>query len=174
MKELQGHSTAVVAAPMSDCLALLEAVDRYPEWHPDVVREVEVLERDSGGRPLKARAALHVARGPLVKEIELILAVSVDPSGTVKLTRVPHEPSDEEAFEVTWRLERGRHTRIRLELTANLDVPRLLPLGGIGDAMAHGFVAAALRAIRSPQPAAQPPPPDQAGTASARDRRRSQ
>jgi ribosome-associated toxin RatA of RatAB toxin-antitoxin module len=152
MKDLHGQSTAAVAASPRDCLALLEAVDRYPEWHPEVVREVEVLERDEDGRPLRARATLRVARGPLVKDVEAVLAIEVDPDGVVKLTRVPDEPGDEETFEVTWRLQSGRRTRIRLELEATLDVPRLLPLGGIGDAMAHGFVSAALAELRSKRP----------------------
>lgn len=38
-----------MAAPLEECFALLAAVDRYPDWCPDVVRQVEVLDRDAAG-----------------------------------------------------------------------------------------------------------------------------
>ena len=152
MKELHGQATAIVAAPQAECVTLLAAVDRYPEWYPDVVREVEVLERDRAGRPTKVEATLHVARGPLVRDFHLILAVMVDSTGTIKLTRLPREPAEKERFEVTWRLQsvrNGDSTEVTLALDANLDVPRLVPLGGIGDSMAQGFVGAASEALGS-------------------------
>jgi hypothetical protein len=147
MKELSGAATELVPTEIEACLALLEAVDEYPAWYPEVVRAVDVLERGPDGRPTTARAQLHVARGPIVKDFDLTLAVTIDRPHTVKLTRVPHQPTDQERFGVTWRLEGANGTRIRLELDANLDVPRFLPLGGIGDSIAQGFVAAAAREL---------------------------
>jgi hypothetical protein len=88
-----------------------------------------------------------VSYGPLVKDFNLLLAIRVERPGTVQLTRIPHAPSDQEAFQVTWRLEDRGETGIRLDLAANLSVPRLVPLGGVGDAMAAGFVRAATRAL---------------------------
>jgi len=151
MKELHGSATGVVAAPVEECAEFLRAVDRYPTWHPDVVRSVEVLERDGDGKPTRARGLLHVGVGPLVKDFNLILAVTLEGPRTVKLTRVPHGPGDDERFEVVWRLEEGGGTRISLQLDANLSVPRLVPLGGIGDTMAAGFVSAATSALSSPR-----------------------
>jgi ribosome-associated toxin RatA of RatAB toxin-antitoxin module len=149
MKELHGSASRTVAAPVEDCYRLLEAVDGYPAWHPDVVRAAEVLERDADGCPVRARATLHVAVGPLVRDFNLILAVQLERLRRVKLIRQRNEPSDEEQFEVSWRLqpEGERATRIAIELDANLSVPRLVPLGGIGDSMAEGFVSAAARAL---------------------------
>jgi hypothetical protein len=170
MKRLHGQATAVVAAPLADCLALVEAVDRYPNWHPEVVQEVDVLKRGEAGRAEEVRATLHVARGPLVKDVELMLAVAVENGPVVRLTRIPHHRSDEESFEVSWHLDAGRHTRIRLELDATLNVPRLLPLGGVGDSLADGFVAAAISELRS---GTTPPPRGRAESASARAPRRS-
>jgi hypothetical protein len=63
------------------------------------------------------------------------------------LSRIPHEPIDKERFDVTWRVDGGQATQIRLDLLANLDVPRLVPLGGVGDSMAQGLVSAATRAL---------------------------
>ena len=71
-------------------MALLEAVDGYPSWAPEVVKEAEVLERDGAGHPTQARAKLHVERGPLTRDFDLLFDVKVDPAGTVALSRVPH------------------------------------------------------------------------------------
>jgi carbon monoxide dehydrogenase subunit G len=133
MKELRGSATALVDAPLDACLALVEAVDRYPDWHP------EVVERDGDGVPSRARTELHVEVGPLKTDFDLLMAVTVEPPGTVKLVKVGGSAK----FNVIWRLESGGGTRLSLDLDANLEVPRFLPLGGVGDSLAHGFVSAA-------------------------------
>lgn len=147
MKELRGRANTAVSASAEACLALLRAVDRYPSWYPEVVRSVDVLERDGAGQPTRVRTTLHLAQGPLTKDFELLMAVTAQPPGTVKLTRVADGSSDEEQFEVTWHVEAPADVRIRLDLHANLSVPRFLPIGGLGDGVADGFVAAAARAL---------------------------
>jgi len=139
MKELRGTATALVPAPMAQCLALVRAVDEYPAWYPDVVRTVEVLERDASELPSRARTELHLSVGPLTKDFDLLMAVTVLPPTTVKLVKV----GGNEKFDVTWRLHDGDNTRLTLELDANLNAPRFLPLGGIGDSVAQGFISAA-------------------------------
>ena len=139
MKELRGTATALVPAPLTQCLALVEAVDGYPAWYPDVVRTVEVLERDARGLPSRARTELHLSVGPLTKDFDVLMAVTVEPPATVKLVKVGGTAK----FDVIWRLRDGENTRLALELAANLDVPRFLPLGGVGDSVAQGFVSAA-------------------------------
>lgn len=151
MKELHGSASASVAAPIEECFALVEAIDRYPSWYPDVVRGAEILERTGDGNPARARAMLHASVGPIVKDFDLVLAVTVERFSTVMLTRIPHDSSDPERFEVIWRLESGPETRLQLTLDANLSVPRLLPVGGIGDSMAAGFVTAAASALGQPR-----------------------
>jgi Polyketide cyclase / dehydrase and lipid transport len=146
MKQLHGTATQVVAAPLDECLALLKAVDRYPAWYPEVVREVEILDRDPSGQPTRARTKLHVSRGPLVRDFDLILAIVIELPATVKLTMPTTDPSQQQ-FGVMWRLQDGEGTRIELYLDANLRVRRFLPVGGIGNSMAKGFVAAACRAL---------------------------
>ncbi len=148
MKELHGSAATSVAARIERCIALFEAVDEYPSWYPEVVHEVEVLERDDGGHPTRVRTILHVARGPLVKDFHLVLAVASDHAREVRLTRVRDASSGAELFQATWRAGDETGTRIRLDLAASLDVPRFLPVGGIGDAMAEGFVAAAANRLR--------------------------
>ena len=146
MKELNGSAYSSVDAPVDKCIALLEAVDRYPEWHPDVVQEVEVLASNDG-HPTRVRAKLHVARGPLVKDFNLVMSVATDGRRRVKLTKVHDAESGSEVFEVTWLVEDTGPTLIRLDLSASLDVPRFLPVGGVGDGLAEGFVGAAVKQL---------------------------
>ncbi|MGI8413046.1 MAG: SRPBCC family protein [Solirubrobacteraceae bacterium] len=150
-------AAAPVAAPPQQCMDLLQAVDAYPAWHPDLVRSVTVLERDDQGRPTQARATLRVAVGPFTKEVVLVLAVHRDGPRTVKLTRLRNEPADEERFEARWRVHEGGQTRIELELEADFEVPRLIRVGAIGDAMARDFVTAASAAIARPRGDSTPP-----------------
>lgn len=126
-------------APLAQCLALVEAVDDYPVWYPDVVRSVEVLERDAAGVPSRAQTKLHLSVGPVTKDFDLLMAVTVKPPGTVTLAKIGGSAK----FDVVWRLTDGESTRIELELDANLDVPRFLPLGDVGNSVAQGFVSAA-------------------------------
>ncbi|MGN6872688.1 MAG: hypothetical protein ACTHMY_30230 [Solirubrobacteraceae bacterium] len=149
MKELTGNASATTAASPAECLALLEAIDAYPSWAGDVVKEAEVLERDGAGHPTRARAKLHVERGPLTRDFDLTLDVKVDLGGTVTLSRIPHQSSDKERFDVIWKVGSAQSQRIELQLGANLDVPRLVPLGGVGDSMAADLVNAATRALAS-------------------------
>jgi hypothetical protein len=148
MKELHGSAYSSVDAPPDKCMALLEAVDRYPEWHPDVVQEVEVLAGNDG-HPTRVRTKLHVARGPLVKDFKLVMSVASDGKRQVKLTKVQDAHSGPELFDVTWLVEDTGPTLIRLDLSASLDVPRFLPVGGVGDGLAEGFVAAAVKELGS-------------------------
>jgi ribosome-associated toxin RatA of RatAB toxin-antitoxin module len=151
VKQLTGTASATTPAAPADAMALLEDIDRYPSWHPDVVKEAEVLERDADGHPTKARTKLRVEYGPLKHDFNLVMSVKVDPAGTIRLSRIPHEPTDPERFDVTWRVDDGNpSTLVRLDLAATLSVPRFVPVGGVGESMAQGLVSAATRALGSP------------------------
>jgi hypothetical protein len=139
MKELRGAAVTLVPAPRAQCLALVEAVDGYPVWHPEVVRAVEVLERDAHGRPSRAQTRLHLSAGPVTKDFDLLMAVTVEPPATVTLAKVGGTAK----FDVIWRLYEGENTRIELELDASLDVPRFLPISDVGNSVAQSFISAA-------------------------------
>jgi Polyketide cyclase / dehydrase and lipid transport len=143
MRELTGTATERVAVARERCVAFLAAVDRYPDWYPAVVHEVDVLDRDGAGQATRARTKLHVMAGPIAKDFDLVMAVDVRRPDTVKLTRVSDSGS-EQRFDVTWRLREDMQTRVELELYASINAPRFLPLGGIGDTIASGFVTAAI------------------------------
>jgi hypothetical protein len=147
MKELSAAADARLDASPDACVSFLAEVDRYPSWYPDVVRSASVLERGAVGVPVRARAAVHLALGPISHDLELVLAVAVEPGREVRLTHVADEAADAERFALMWRAEQGPPTRLRLELSASLEVPRFVPVGAIGGPFAQGFVEAARRAI---------------------------
>ena len=67
---------------------------------------------------------------------------------SVDVRRLPEHPRDEEQFRVSWRLrDEATARRIEVELDAHLAVPRLLPLVGVADHVANGFLNAALHAL---------------------------
>jgi len=146
MRELHGTASAVVSAPLERSVALLAAIDHYPEWYPDGVREVEVLERDESGQPTRVRTVLHVEVAGFDRDFNLTMSVEVDPHGRVALRKVKPDPSDP-PFDVTWRVSEHAGTLIELDLDTALPVPRLLPLGGVGDSIANSFVSAASQAL---------------------------
>lgn len=147
MKELRGHAGADVGVPVQRAFAVLHDLDGYRDWYPEVVREVRVVDRGDDGHPARAQATLHLSYGPIVRDFHLLLDVTVDPPTHVHLTRIPHEPSDPERFSVAWHVREALVTRLELDLMAALSVPRLLPVSGIGDSIAKGFVGAAVRAL---------------------------
>lgn len=154
MKEIQGRASASVDARQEDCFSLLAAIDRYPEWNGELVREVQVLESDREGRPSTARAVLHVAQSPFGKGFELIVAARPEPPGRVHITRVPNEASDRERLDLVWRLHRNEPTTlIELDFRALVSfLPGFLPLGGVGDQIAQALVDAAASAVDSVRP----------------------
>src|SRR5690242_14895095 len=94
MRELHGKASAAVSAPVEKCIALLAAVDAYPDWYPDGVREAEVIERDADGQPTTVRTVLHVAVAGFDRDFNLTMAVQADPGGRVALTKVTDASSD--------------------------------------------------------------------------------
>jgi len=149
MKHLHGAAASTVNVPIEECLAFLEALEDYPSWYADVVREVTVVESGDDGLPLKAETKLHLSYGPVSRDLDLLLAVHVSRPGLVQLTHVPRGPSSGTSFDATWRLESDGETRLALELDATMPVPRLVPLGGVGDAFAAGFMQAAVGELES-------------------------
>jgi hypothetical protein len=145
-RQFHGEAAEVVAATLEDCFALLAAVDRYPDWCPDIVRGVAVLDRGPDGQPSRVRMRMRIARAALVREFDLFLVIVSEPPRIVKLTRVTDHPTNQE-FNASWLLRPSGSTRLALQLDAKLRVPLYVPAGGVGDAIAEGFVAAASRAL---------------------------
>ncbi len=149
MKHLHGDAEASVGVAIDDCLRFLAALEAYPSWYPDVVRGVEVVETGKDGLPLRAETKLHLSWGPVSRDLDLLLAVQVQKPGLVQLSHVSRGSSSGASFDATWRLEDRDGTHLELELDATMPVPGLIPLGGVGDAFADGFMEAAVRGLES-------------------------
>jgi hypothetical protein len=151
MRDLRVDASAPVTASPEACTQLLAAIDRYPSWYPRLIREAEVLERNADGEPTLARATVHLALGPVVHDIHLVLVVSVERGRRVTVTEVPHE-EHEERFELAWSVGAGPPTSLHLELYAHVDVPRFVPVSALGAQLAQGFVDAASRELEGSSP----------------------
>lgn len=144
VKEIRGSASAEVAAPVERSYELLAGVDRYGEWNGDLVRELEVLDRD----PLRIRAVIHVKQSPLMKNFELRLVVHAQPH-VVHIERLPNEPTDPEALELAWQVASADGgSRIDLEFAAVVSfAPAFLPLHGVGDLLANRLLSSAVAAL---------------------------
>jgi hypothetical protein len=147
MKHLHGAARAAVGVPIDECFDFLAALEAYPSWYAKVVRKVEIIESDPAGLPLRAETKLHLAYGPVSRDLDLLLAVRVRKPGLVELTHVPRGASSGGSFDATWRLERGAGTQLDLQLDATMPVPRLVPVGRVGNAFAAGFMQAAVERL---------------------------
>jgi ribosome-associated toxin RatA of RatAB toxin-antitoxin module len=147
VKELRGQASALVPVAPEDCFSFLEAVDRYPTWF-EYLREVSVLERDAGGRPMRARAQVHVPQSPFGKDFELVVAVQAEAPSEVRLVRVPEDSDGRDQLELVWRLRGRSETTIELEFAALVSfLPQFLPLGGAGNVVAETVLEAARKKL---------------------------
>jgi len=148
MKQLYATAGATTSASLERCFEFLSAIEGYPRWYPSRIVEAEHLDHDAAGLPTRARAILHFAHGPLAKQFPVNLSVITRHLHSVELRRLPEHPKDDEQLSVAWRLFDGALARrIEVELRAHLAVPRFLPVGGMAESIAKGFVDAATGAL---------------------------
>jgi hypothetical protein len=141
MKAIVGRASVLVDRSVAECFALLSAVDRYPEWNGELVREAEVLERRPAGKPSIVRMTLHVAQSPFGKRFAFRAGFTAEPVSTVRLMRLADGPSDRERLEVAWSLHQEAGTRIELTFRAVTSLlPGFVPVFGIGDEIAAFLV----------------------------------
>ncbi len=146
MRELKATANGVVKRPIERCFTQLADVERYPEWYPETVKRVTVLERDSQGRPLTVNTVLEATLGPVHRGFDLRLQLNTLRPTLVSLERVPDDRGDHEFLGIAWKLAAAgeSETELQLDMTAFLDVPRFFPVGQIADEIANGFMRAAV------------------------------
>ena len=149
LKDLSATASGVAGAAIERCYALLEDVERYPQWYPTGARSALVLARDGEGVATMVDAVLAVAAGPLRREFRMRLAVQREPPGRIALVRVADDRGDHELLTVVWSLRAlgDARTELGVQLSARLDVPRLVPGDAVAREVAGGFLQAALRAL---------------------------
>jgi ribosome-associated toxin RatA of RatAB toxin-antitoxin module len=148
MKQLSASASAETSAPLERCFELVSAIDGYPSWYPETVTAAEVTERNPEGLPTRAHVNLHVVHGFLIRDFNLNVAVQARRLESVQMSRIPHGPGDREELTVGWALAGGDQTRIEVAMRANLSIPGLVPVGGLAESVATGFLNAALAALR--------------------------
>jgi hypothetical protein len=158
MKYLDGRAGAVVEAPITTCFSLLEAVERYPSWCGEFIREVTSVERGDDGRPVGAHVVVYVSQSPFGRRFEFDATIGTEPPRAVRLSRLPGSPSDRDRFSLSWSLSGGERTHIGLEFSAAVSfLPSVLPMPGVGDLIAGALLEAATRELggaTSPGPGA--------------------
>jgi ribosome-associated toxin RatA of RatAB toxin-antitoxin module len=152
MRELTSSTSGVAPQPVERCFTHLADIEHYPDWYPDTVPSVTVIERDGDGRAVVVDAVLAVAAGPLRKNFNVRMQLTTLRPSLVSLDRVADARGDHEALTIAWKLAAAgeTETEIQLDMTAFLDVPRFLPVGQITDEVAGGFLAAAIGSLSAP------------------------
>jgi ribosome-associated toxin RatA of RatAB toxin-antitoxin module len=147
LKQLQGSASAAIELSVEDCFALLASIDRYPAWF-EIVREVEILDREADGRPRLVRVEIYVPQSPFGTDFSFVVAVEADRPARMQFTKLPNGPADEDRIEVTWRMREAGWTEIEFEFDAEVSfVPGYLPVGGAGDVIAEVILDAATTAL---------------------------
>jgi ribosome-associated toxin RatA of RatAB toxin-antitoxin module len=116
VSDVSGSHAVAVAASLEACLAVLDDVERYPEWY-DTLDRARVLERDGDRRP--RRAAFAAAAGPL-GTVEFTLQFSRLPPGHIVGEQVDGN-GRVVRVRMAWRLEplSGARTRAAYEFRAD-------------------------------------------------------
>jgi len=125
VRVLEGRAEKEIDAPLERCLEVLRDVERWPDWI-STVRSLSVIERDDSGDPARVLVEARLVGLPIWFAAE----VSAREPGELRLRRLAHEEGDPERLELAVHLEEseGEGCRATAELSADLDVPRLLPL----------------------------------------------
>jgi len=123
---LSGENVIEVDASPEACYALVQQLDRYPEWQTQV-RSAEVIERDGEGRPL----VVETGSDARVRELRYRLRYKHEPPGRMSWTYVKgdvkdltgeyrFEPIDGGRTRVTFRLDVDPGRRLGLLLRGPL------------------------------------------------------
>ncbi|HWD64689.1 MAG TPA: SRPBCC family protein [Solirubrobacteraceae bacterium] len=147
MKDLAASASGRTHASVDDAYGLLSDFESYPDWFPEGVKSIQVLERYPDGHASRLQARLHTSSGPVQRDFDMEMTTTLRATELVELKRVAHEKRDREEMVVSWRLNSGPQTLVAVDLRAKLDLPGFLPVGGLAQGMADRFLQAALRRL---------------------------
>lgn len=114
MANLDGESTAEVNASIETVWALVEDVERAPEWQGGL-KALRALERDSDGRAVRCESENDAK----VKTVKSIVRFTYDPPTRLSWTQ---EKGDLKSVSGSWELEDlgGERTRVRYAIDVDL------------------------------------------------------
>ena len=137
MAPLTGSSTAEITAPLDQVWALVEDVERAPEWQGGL-KAMRALDRDEEGRAIRCEAETDAR----VRTVKSVVRFTYDGPALLSWTQ---EKGDLKSVKGSWRLEDlgGERTRATYSIEADLGgTLGLLLRGPIVDVVRHMLAGA--------------------------------
>ncbi|MBV9365611.1 MAG: SRPBCC family protein [Solirubrobacterales bacterium] len=137
MAPLTGSSTAEIHAPLDKVWALVEAVERAPEWQGGL-KAMRALERDDQGRAVRC----EVDTDAKVRTVTSVVRFTYDGPGRLSWTQ---EKGDLKSVTGSWQLEDlgGERTRATYSIEADLGgTLGMLVRGPVVDVLRHVLAGA--------------------------------
>lgn len=134
---LSGSSTAEIDAPLDQVWALVEDVERAPQWQGGL-KALRALDRDGDGRAVRCETESDAK----VKSVKAIVRFTYD--GPTKLTWT-QEKGDLKSLQGSWELEDLGGDRTRATYSIDADLGRTLGLlirGPLVDVLRHMLAGA--------------------------------
>jgi ribosome-associated toxin RatA of RatAB toxin-antitoxin module len=118
MSKLTGTSTAEINAPLDEVWALVEDVERAPDWQGGL-KAMHVLERDDEGRPLLCESESDAK----VRTVKSVLRFTYEPPAGLRWTQVKGELK---SVDGRWDLEDLGDGRTRATYWIEAELGRML------------------------------------------------
>ncbi len=120
MAAITGSSSAEIHAPLDRVWAVIEDVEKAPEWQGGL-KALRALERDGAGRPIRCETETDVK----VRTVKSILHISYDGPTTVRLEQ---KKGDLKSLHGIWELEDVGGKRTRATYSLEVELGRVLGL----------------------------------------------
>jgi ribosome-associated toxin RatA of RatAB toxin-antitoxin module len=120
MGKLSGSSTAEIDAPLSEVWALVEDVEKAPEWQGGL-KDLEALERDDEGRVTLCESETDAK----IRSVKSIVRFEYQGPTTLRWEQVKGELK---SVDGTWELEEIGKNRTRASYWLEVDLGRMLGL----------------------------------------------
>jgi ribosome-associated toxin RatA of RatAB toxin-antitoxin module len=118
MGKLNGTSTAEIDAPLSEVWALVEDVEKAPEWQGGL-KDLEALERDDEGRVTLCESETDAK----IRSVKSIVRFEYQGPTTLRWEQVKGELK---SVDGTWELEELDKNRTRATYWLEVDLGRML------------------------------------------------
>ena len=118
MAAITGSSTADIHASVAQVWAVVEDVEKAPEWQGGL-KALRALERDSKGRAIRCETETDVK----VRTVKATVRISYDAPTTLRLDQ---EKGDLKSLRGIWELEDVGGKRTRATYTLEVELGRIL------------------------------------------------